>query len=193
MNGRLALSQAQQNTAVRCLCGSVADRGAMIQCEVWSHQAQCCGCSTLLSAMLHLSDRDHAVRPPHSIVLWGLHPRQTQLRTAFPSEVTVARCCTLELMGASFCWSPGISLSAQTITNTSAQGDECGIWQHCSCVGLQPPKQTPEHFYCEICTCERANPFWRNSSSDRRMLLPPALLQPQQLPVSSGQRSAIKK
>ena len=64
------------------------------------------------------------------------------------------------------------------------RGEECGIWQHCSCVGLQPPRPMPEHFFCESCTCERANPFWRNSSSERRMLLPPALLQPQQLPVS---------
>lgn len=70
------------------------------------------------------------------------------------------------------------------------QGEECGIWQHCSCVGLQPPRPMPEHFFCESCTCERANPFWRNSSSERRMLLPPALLQPQQLPVSSASHQA---
>ena len=42
----------------------------------------------------------------------------------------------------------------------------------------------PEHFFCEVCTLERANPFWRNSSSDRRMLVPPAVLQAQQLSVS---------
>ena len=63
------------------------------------------------------------------------------------------------------------------------QGDHCGVWQHSSCVGVNPAKGAPEHFFCEQCTLERSNPFWRCFSADRKPLLPAALLQPQHLPV----------
>ena len=60
------------------------------------------------------------------------------------------------------------------------------MWQHSSCVGLLPNKGMPEHYFCEMCTLERSNPFWRNGSSDRKLLVPAALLQPQSLPPVSA-------
>lgn len=34
----------------------------------------------------------------------------------------------------------------------------CGLWQHCSCVGVGRP--LPKHYICVACRMARADPFW---------------------------------
>lgn len=57
------------------------------------------------------------------------------------------------------------------------------MWQHSTCVGINSAKGVPEHFFCELCTLERSNPFWKCATAERKLLIPPAVLQPQNLPV----------
>ena len=38
------------------------------------------------------------------------------------------------------------------------QAEACGVWQHCSCVGITG--EAPEHFYCDLCRAAWADPFW---------------------------------
>ena len=45
----------------------------------------------------------------------------------------------------------------------SLQGEACGVWQHCRCVGLDPDA-TPEHYFCQRCRIALADPFWQADS-----------------------------
>lgn len=36
----------------------------------------------------------------------------------------------------------------------------CGLWQHCSCVGLPAGRALPKHYICVACRMARADPFW---------------------------------
>ncbi|XP_038894174.1 E3 SUMO-protein ligase SIZ1 isoform X1 [Benincasa hispida] len=53
----------------------------------------------------------------------------------------------------------------QTESMIKCEDPRCQVWQHISCV-IVPEKPTegnppyPEHFYCEICRLNRADPFW---------------------------------
>ncbi|XP_023519583.1 E3 SUMO-protein ligase SIZ1-like [Cucurbita pepo subsp. pepo] len=53
----------------------------------------------------------------------------------------------------------------QTESMIECEDPRCQVWQHISCV-IVPEKPTegnspyPEHFYCEICRLNRADPFW---------------------------------
>ncbi|XP_022998844.1 E3 SUMO-protein ligase SIZ1-like isoform X1 [Cucurbita maxima] len=53
----------------------------------------------------------------------------------------------------------------QTESMIKCEDPRCQVWQHISCV-IVPEKLTesnppcPEHFYCEICRLNRADPFW---------------------------------
>lgn len=58
---------------------------------------------------------------------------------------------------------------------TCLQGEGCGVWQHCACVGVDATA-LPKHFWCETCTVQRADPFWRAIS--HHQLMPPARLLP---------------
>lgn len=55
------------------------------------------------------------------------------------------------------------------------EGEGCGVWQHCACVGVDATA-LPKHFWCETCTVQRADPFWRAIS--HHQLMPPARLLP---------------
>jgi len=52
------------------------------------------------------------------------------------------------------------------------QADACGIWQHCSCVGIDA-NAMPEHYFCQSCRIAMADPFWQAESIQ---LIPPAML-----------------
>ena len=52
------------------------------------------------------------------------------------------------------------------------QADSCGIWQHCSCVGIDP-NAMPDQFFCQSCRIALADPFWQAESIQ---LIPPAML-----------------
>ena len=54
------------------------------------------------------------------------------------------------------------------------QGQACGVWQHCRCVGIDPDA-TPEHYFCQRCRIALADPFWQ---ADSIPLFTPAKLEP---------------
>ncbi|KAK9864598.1 hypothetical protein WJX84_003578 [Apatococcus fuscideae] len=37
---------------------------------------------------------------------------------------------------------------------------DCGVWQHCHCVGIPPGPEMPTNFMCELCRLDRCDPFW---------------------------------
>lgn len=43
------------------------------------------------------------------------------------------------------------------------QGEACGVWQHCQCVGIDC-SATPEHYFCQRCRVALADPFWQADS-----------------------------
>ncbi|KAK9806650.1 hypothetical protein WJX73_004251 [Symbiochloris irregularis] len=55
------------------------------------------------------------------------------------------------------------------------EGDGCGVWQHTACLGLSSDA-LPEHFFCETCTAQRADPYWRVLESSK--LMAPARMLP---------------
>lgn len=58
--------------------------------------------------------------------------------------------------------------AGQLIRCLRLQGDGCGVWQHTACLGLSP-NALPENFFCETCTAQRADPYWRVLESHRLM------------------------
>lgn len=54
------------------------------------------------------------------------------------------------------------------------QGEACGVWQHCRCLGIDPDA-TPEHYFCQRCRIALADPFWQ---ADSVPLFTPANLEP---------------
>ncbi|KAL3142516.1 hypothetical protein ABBQ38_002838 [Trebouxia sp. C0009 RCD-2024] len=54
------------------------------------------------------------------------------------------------------------------------EGEACGVWQHCQCVGIDP-NATPEHYFCQRCRIALADPFWQ---ADSIPLFTPAKLDP---------------
>ncbi|KAI9299277.1 hypothetical protein BJ944DRAFT_56254 [Cunninghamella echinulata] len=34
------------------------------------------------------------------------------------------------------------------------QCDQCEVWQHCKCIGLEEEKDIPDQYYCELCRPE---------------------------------------
>ena len=54
------------------------------------------------------------------------------------------------------------------------QDESCGIWQHCTCVGVDALAM-PDHYYCQNCRIALADPFWQ--VTDYR-LIPAAMLRP---------------
>lgn len=57
-------------------------------------------------------------------------------------------------------------------TMVQCEADACGIWQHCSCVGIEA-NAMPEHYFCQSCRIAMADPFWQAESIQ---LIPPAML-----------------
>lgn len=57
-------------------------------------------------------------------------------------------------------------------TMVQCEADACGIWQHCSCVGIDA-NAMPEHYFCQNCRIAMADPFWQAESIQ---LIPPAML-----------------
>lgn len=54
------------------------------------------------------------------------------------------------------------------------QGAECGVWQHCPCVGIKEGDQ-PKEFFCEFCRAALADPFWAPVDSG---IVAPSVLRP---------------
>lgn len=65
-----------------------------------------------------------------------------------------------------------ISLLKTLTVACQLQADSCGIWQHCSCVGIDP-NAMPDHYFCQSCRIALADPFWQAESIQ---LIPPAVL-----------------
>ncbi|DBA91014.1 TPA: hypothetical protein ACH3X2_004216 [Trebouxia sp. C0005] len=57
-------------------------------------------------------------------------------------------------------------------TMVQCEADACGIWQHCSCVGIDA-NAMPEHYFCQSCRIAMADPFWQAESIQ---LIPPGML-----------------
>lgn len=70
---------------------------------------------------------------------------------------------------------------------------DCGVWQHCHCVGIPPGTDMPAAFMCELCRLDRCDPFWFPTS---KALIAPTLLRhvPSRPPVTLlGPREACQR